>query len=30
MMNIRVEKDTIGYKNTFGGHKTKFKVKIMK
>lgn len=29
MMNIRVEKDTIGYKNTFGGHKTKFKVQIM-
>ena len=29
MMNIRVEKDTIGYKNTFGGHKTKFKVKIL-
>lgn len=29
MMNIRVEKDTIGYKNTFGGHKTKFKVKII-
>lgn len=30
MMNIRVEKDTIGYKNTIGGHKTKFKVEIMK
>lgn len=29
MMNIRVEKDTIGYKNTFDGHKTKFKVKIL-
>lgn len=29
MMNIRVGKDTIGYKNTFGGHKTKFKVRII-